>query len=240
MALVRGERSISTCRHPGDGGAALGDAKHTIKPVVRDGPVGEMLGAGSSGGVTSHHRQAVTDAGSLRVAAVSEDGVIEAIERADAPFFVGVQWHPERTLERALGLGCLSGWCGKRTRIAGDRRLAPLGSDDVNWGHGFNDACEVFSSTGSCATGAAALQRTCSTWQAEAAMRMLMNNLDPEVAERPEDLIVYGGRGQAARSWEAFDAIVATLKRLKPDETLLVQSASRWAWCGRRRTRRGC
>jgi urocanate hydratase len=55
-------------------------------------------------------------------------------------------------------------------------------------------------------------------------MRMLMNNLDPEVAERPEDLIVYGGRGQAARSWEAFDAIVATLKRLKPDETLLVQS----------------
>ncbi len=55
-------------------------------------------------------------------------------------------------------------------------------------------------------------------------MRMLMNNLDPEVAERPEDLIVYGGRGQAARSWEAFDAIIATLRRLKPDETLLVQS----------------
>lgn len=72
--------------------------------------------------------------------------------------------------------------------------------------------------------GADALKRTCSTWQAEAAMRMLMNNLDPEVAERPEDLIVYGGRGQAARSWPAFDAIVATLKRLKPDETLLVQS----------------
>ncbi len=55
-------------------------------------------------------------------------------------------------------------------------------------------------------------------------MRMLMNNLDPEVAERPADLIVYGGRGQAARSWEAFDAIVASLKSLKPDETLLVQS----------------
>ena len=47
-----------------------------------------------------------------------------------------------------------------------------------------------------------------------------MNNLDPEVAERPEDLVVYGGRGQAARSWEAFDAIIATLKRLKPDETV--------------------
>ncbi|MCC5824075.1 MAG: urocanate hydratase [Phycisphaerales bacterium] len=68
------------------------------------------------------------------------------------------------------------------------------------------------------------LERTCKTWQAEAALRMLMNNLDPEVAEHPESLIVYGGRGQAARSWEAFDAIVATLKRLEPDETLLVQS----------------
>ncbi len=55
-------------------------------------------------------------------------------------------------------------------------------------------------------------------------MRMLMNNLDPEVAERPQDLVVYGGRGKAARSWEAFDAIVETLKRLEPDETLLVQS----------------
>ncbi|MEZ6319017.1 MAG: urocanate hydratase [Phycisphaerales bacterium] len=67
-------------------------------------------------------------------------------------------------------------------------------------------------------------ERVCKTWQAEAAMRMLMNNLDPEVAEHPESLIVYGGRGQAARSWAAFDAIIATLKRLEPDETLLVQS----------------
>ena len=67
-------------------------------------------------------------------------------------------------------------------------------------------------------------ERTCKTWQAEAAMRMLMNNLDPEVAERPQELVVYGGRGQAARSWEAFDAIVAALKTLEPDETLLVQS----------------
>ena len=65
---------------------------------------------------------------------------------------------------------------------------------------------------------------TCSTWQTEAALRMLMNNLDPEVAERPEQLIVYGGIGKAARNWECYDAIVATLKRLKADETLLVQS----------------
>jgi urocanate hydratase len=67
-------------------------------------------------------------------------------------------------------------------------------------------------------------ERTCSSWAAEAAMRMLMNNLDPEVAERPENLVVYGGRGQAARNWECFDAIVASLKKLAPDETLLVQS----------------
>lgn len=67
-------------------------------------------------------------------------------------------------------------------------------------------------------------EMTCKTWQAEAAMRMLMNNLDPEVAEHPESLIVYGGRGQAARSWEAYDAIVETLQRLDADETLLVQS----------------
>ncbi|MDO4898735.1 MAG: urocanate hydratase [Rothia sp. (in: high G+C Gram-positive bacteria)] len=61
-------------------------------------------------------------------------------------------------------------------------------------------------------------------WQQEGALRMLMNNLDPEVAEHPDNLVVYGGTGKAARSWEAFDAIVATLKTLKSDETLLVQS----------------
>jgi len=61
-------------------------------------------------------------------------------------------------------------------------------------------------------------------WQQEAALRMLMNNLDPDVAERPEDLVVYGGTGRAARSWEAFDAIVRTLRTLASDETLLVQS----------------
>ncbi|MFI4892003.1 MAG: urocanate hydratase [Phycisphaerales bacterium JB058] len=65
---------------------------------------------------------------------------------------------------------------------------------------------------------------TCKSWQAEAAMRMLMNNLDPEVAEHPDALVVYGGRGRAARSWPAFDSIVETLKRIEPDETLLVQS----------------
>ncbi|MEV7800128.1 urocanate hydratase [Microbacterium foliorum] len=62
------------------------------------------------------------------------------------------------------------------------------------------------------------------SWQTEAAMRMLMNNLDPEVAEHPEDLVVYGGTGKAARSWEAYDAIVRTLETLESDETLLVQS----------------
>ncbi len=67
-------------------------------------------------------------------------------------------------------------------------------------------------------------EKTAETWQGEAAMRMLMNNLDPDVAERPEDLVVYGGIGRAARNWEAFDRIVSTLKRLKADETLLVQS----------------
>jgi urocanate hydratase len=65
---------------------------------------------------------------------------------------------------------------------------------------------------------------TCKGWPQEAALRMLMNNLDPDVAERPEDLVVYGGTGRAARSWEAFDAIVATLRDLEGDETLLVQS----------------
>jgi urocanate hydratase len=65
---------------------------------------------------------------------------------------------------------------------------------------------------------------TCRGWPQEAALRMLMNNLDPDVAERPDDLVVYGGTGRAARSWEAFDAIVRTLRELADDETLLVQS----------------
>jgi urocanate hydratase len=65
---------------------------------------------------------------------------------------------------------------------------------------------------------------SCKGWPQEAALRMLMNNLDPDVAERPDDLVVYGGSGKAARSWPAFDAIVGTLRRLEHDETLLVQS----------------
>ena len=68
------------------------------------------------------------------------------------------------------------------------------------------------------------LERSCRSWPQEAALRMLMNNLDPEVAERPADLVVYGGTGRAARSWEAFDAIVRSLRELGDDETLLVQS----------------
>jgi len=67
-------------------------------------------------------------------------------------------------------------------------------------------------------------QITCKGWGQEAAMRMLMNNLDPDVAEKPEDLVVYGGRGKAARNWECFEAIVRCLKELENDETLLVQS----------------
>ena len=65
---------------------------------------------------------------------------------------------------------------------------------------------------------------SCKSWQTEAPLRCLMNNLDPDVAERPDDLVVYGGTGRAARSWECFDAIVASLRELRDDETLLVQS----------------
>jgi urocanate hydratase len=67
-------------------------------------------------------------------------------------------------------------------------------------------------------------ERSCKSWQTEAAYRMIQNNLDPDVAERPEDLVVYGGRGQAARDWESFDAILDALLTLENNETLLVQS----------------
>jgi urocanate hydratase len=67
-------------------------------------------------------------------------------------------------------------------------------------------------------------QLSCKSWLTEAAFRMLQNNLDPEVAERPQDLVVYGGRGQAARNWESFDALLDSLRQLENDETLLVQS----------------
>src|ERR1700729_3472855 len=65
---------------------------------------------------------------------------------------------------------------------------------------------------------------TAPSWQTEAPMRMLMNNLDPEVAERPDDLVVYGGTGRAARNWASYDAIIRTLTELREDETMLVQS----------------
>src|SRR5947208_3945654 len=65
--------------------------------------------------------------------------------------------------------------------------------------------------------------RTCKGWHQEAAMRMLMNNLDPEVAENPDQLIVYGGTGKAARNWDCFHAIVRSLRELENDETLLIQ-----------------
>jgi urocanate hydratase len=83
-------------------------------------------------------------------------------------------------------------------------------------------------------------ERTARTWAAEAAMRMLMNNLDPEVAERPEDLVVYGGIGKAARDWASFDRIVAELQTLAPDETLLINRASRSACSVRTRMRHVC
>src|SRR5271166_3525034 len=67
-------------------------------------------------------------------------------------------------------------------------------------------------------------ERSCRSWPQEAALRMLMNNLDPEVAEHPDNLVVYGGTGRAARSWDAFEAIVRELRALADDETLLVQS----------------
>ena len=68
------------------------------------------------------------------------------------------------------------------------------------------------------------LELECKGWEQEAALRMLYNNLDPEVAERPEDLVVYGGIGKAARNWEAFEAIEETLRTLEKDETMLIQS----------------
>src|SRR5271157_1687514 len=67
-------------------------------------------------------------------------------------------------------------------------------------------------------------QLSCKGWHQEAALRMLMNNLDPDVAENPAELIVYGGTGKAARNWECYEAIVRSLKQLENDETLLVQS----------------
>lgn len=83
-------------------------------------------------------------------------------------------------------------------------------------GHSTNERLPIHAATGT--------ELTAKSWQTEAPLRMLMNNLDPDNAERPEDLVVYGGTGKAARSWEAYDAIVRSLRDLEDDETLLVQS----------------
>jgi urocanate hydratase len=81
---------------------------------------------------------------------------------------------------------------------------------------------------------------TCKSWGAEAALRMLMNNLDPEVAEDPANLVVYGGSGKAARDWPSFQAIVATLRRLAPTRRCWCSRASRWGCSAPRARRRAC
>ena len=81
---------------------------------------------------------------------------------------------------------------------------------------------------------------SCKGWVQEAALRMLMNNLDPDVAERPEDLVVYGGTGKAARDWPSYDRIVSALRALENDETLLVQSGKPVGVFTPTRTRRAC
>jgi urocanate hydratase len=78
------------------------------------------------------------------------------------------------------------------------------------------------------------------SWLTEAPLRMLMNNLDPDVAENPHELVVYGGIGRAARNWECYDAIVKALKNLESDETLLVQSGKPVGVFKPMKTRRGC
>lgn len=81
---------------------------------------------------------------------------------------------------------------------------------------------------------------TAKSWLTEAPLRMLMNNLDPDVAENPHELVVYGGIGRAARNWECYDAIVKALKNLESDETLLVQSGKPVAFSKPMNTRRAC
>ena len=83
-------------------------------------------------------------------------------------------------------------------------------------------------------------QLHCANWLIEAAWRMIQNNLDPEVAENPDALVVYGGIGKAARNWDCYEAILESLRKLRPDETLLVQSASRWVCSAPTPTRRAC
>ncbi len=83
-------------------------------------------------------------------------------------------------------------------------------------------------------------QISCKGWQQEAALRMLMNNLDPEVAEKPEELIVYGGTGRAARNWECFHAIVRSLRELRQTRRCWCNRASRWGFFALTNTRRAC
>lgn len=83
-------------------------------------------------------------------------------------------------------------------------------------------------------------QITCKSWYTEAAMRMLMNNLDPDVAERPQDLVVYGGIGKAARNWDAFDRIVETLKNSNPMKRSSSSPASRSACSKHTKQHRAC
>ena len=83
-------------------------------------------------------------------------------------------------------------------------------------------------------------QLTAKSWQTEAALRMFHNNLDPDVAERPEDLVVYGGTGKAARNWASFDAITRELTTLDIDETLLVQSGTRFEFAMSTRGAHSC
>jgi urocanate hydratase len=101
-----------------------------------------------------------------------------------------------------------------------------MGAGAVFWNHTETDQRKgtIMTSTARLVRAPRGTELSCKGWQQEAALRMLMNNLDPEVAEHPEDLVVYGGTGRAARSWEAFDAIVRTLQSLENDETMLVQS----------------
>ena len=111
--------------------------------------------------------------------------------------------HPQRGSRECRGMGARPGMAGRARRRRGDAAMT-AGARPVRAPHGNT--------------------LTCGSWQTEAPLRCLMNNLDPAVAEDPDLLVVYGGTGRAARSWECFDAIVATLRSLRDDETLLVQS----------------
>src|SRR6056297_2729446 len=106
-----------------------------------------------------------------------------------------------------------------RPESTGDAESATEEAEDSEWSVG--EPSEQWKEYRGAPTGT---DIECEGWRQEAALRMLNNNLDPEVAERPEDLVVYGGTGRAARSWDAYDSILAALRDLGDAETLLVQS----------------